>query len=206
MSPGDRLGHHFASRDPDHIARWVDAQRAGVARAKRCGAIGATTGRPCRYLPLRGCARCYHHQGGVERDAADLAALPRIRFIATTKRGVRQAKAARRLGNIERRLLRRTWKHTPESPGSTLALDPSSERRVRRYLRRAHGLDLDAYEPETRRPLTPRSIDNLRWIAMMSLSGRITEERARERVAGTLKAELSYWAKADAIAAQDALA
>jgi hypothetical protein len=117
---------------------------------------------------------------------------------------VRQEKAARRLANIERRLLRRTWKHSPESPGSTLALEPASERQVRRYLRREH--DLDVCDPETRRPLTPRSIDNLKWIATMSLSGRITEERARQRVAGTLKAERSYWAKADVIAAQDALA
>ena len=64
------LGEHFASRDPAHIARWLEAMRAGRAR-RQCVAIARSTGEQCRRHSLKFSDKCTIHCIGAERIAVD---------------------------------------------------------------------------------------------------------------------------------------
>jgi hypothetical protein len=64
------LGEHFASRDPAHIARWLEAMAAGRAK-RQCVAIARSTGEQCRRHSLKFSDRCTIHCVGAERIAVD---------------------------------------------------------------------------------------------------------------------------------------
>lgn len=123
------------------------------------------------------------HEKGSARDRIDQAQLPRTRYAAATM-VVIPVGGARRVRNIETRILRRTWEHSPETAGETLVLAGGSEAKARAWLQRNHNINIGAADPVTRRLLTPSTVDNLRWIAAMALGGRISDLKVGKRVAG----------------------
>jgi hypothetical protein len=83
----------------------------------------------------------------------------------------------------------------PWIEGSTLELPAHEEERVRACLRNEFGLDIEAADAVTRRPLTPRALDRARWAGYLRLKDRLEPEAVRRRIVSLLRDERRYWAK-----------
>jgi hypothetical protein len=189
-----QLGAHLGSRDPEHVSRWLNAMWAGRRAAPKCEG-DTKTGARCCGQRLYGSIRCIHHTRGAERDRVDMARLERQRRFAHSNCASERASALRQIRNIERRLLHRYWKINPEAEGSTLELSSSDELKARQYLRSGFGLDIEAVDGVTGKPLTPRAVDRARWAAYLGMTARCADEAARRRVASLLRDERQYWAR-----------
>ena len=189
MARSGNLGEHFASRDPAHIARWLEAMAAGRAR-RQCVAIARSSGERCHRHSLKFSDRCAIHCVGAERIAVDekrLKWLERRRlknFNADQK--VRIEASIARIG---RRRLRWAWSRMdPTIPGSTIDLEPRDLDLVHHWLRHQAGVDPDA--------LTARALDRCRWAAALFLARRSTEATALRSVRIAMRDEERWRAQA----------
>ena len=116
----------FASRDPEHIRRWSDAGLAGRRRLRDAKQPAVTVTLP---MPaIQGTAlRCMHHLRGPARDAYDLKRREKLQRDLVSGWAVRRHRAQVGLAAINRRALHRVWLHAPDTPGSTLTLEPRDE-------------------------------------------------------------------------------
>jgi hypothetical protein len=179
---GCRLGPHFGCRDREHLDRWFAALIAG-RQARQCPAVARSTGRPCRAPPRRHANHCPAHCSWRERAEADRKRLPELegllkRRLHPTPRGKVEAAC----NAIRRRALRRQWRRDPTIPGSTLALAPRDEARVRDFLLGAAGVRLGDLA-------TARAIDRCRWAAALAVSKRCTEATAMREIGRALDDE-----------------
>jgi hypothetical protein len=182
------LGEHFASRDPAHIARWLEAMAAGRAK-RQCVAIARSTGQQCRRHSLKFSDKCTVHCVGAKRIAIDekrLEWLERRRlknFNAAQKAGI-DASIAR----IGRRRLRWAWRSMdPTLPGSTIELERRDLQRVCEWLRSVASVDPDV--------LTACALDRCLWAAALFLARRSTEKTALKSVRIALRDEERWRAK-----------
>jgi hypothetical protein len=182
------LGEHFASRDPAHIARWLEAMAAGRAK-RQCVAIARSTGEQCRRHSLKFSDRCMVHCVGPERIAVDEERLEWLK-----RRRLKNFNAAQKaridasIARIGRRRLRWAWRTIdPTIPGSTIELSPRNLQRVREWLRSAAGVDPDA--------LTARALDRCTWAGALFLARRSTEETALKSVRIAMRDEERWRAK-----------
>ncbi len=172
---------------------WLAAMERGKAAAPRCGAK-KKSGQPCRRVPLRGAKHCFNHFHGPERDALDARRVAAAqRLLARTTNARFRADAARTIKTVLRRQFQRLWQKDATIPGSTLELAARDEARVLSWLLRGFNIDLDRTMHSTGDLLSPRCIDRLRWAAALSLTGRITPEFARNRVAAAMRDDLKFW-------------
>jgi hypothetical protein len=189
------LGEYLGRRDAEHVSRWHAAMMAGSRRAPRCDGV-TRTGAPCQGQRLYGSRFCIHHTRGVERDRVDEVRLARAcKAAARANNAIDRAKAVKTIRNIQRRSLHRAWLNHPETEGSSLELSQHEEERVRSFLRDDLGLDIEAADAHTRRPLTPRALDRARWAGYLQLKHRIDPDAARRRIVGLLRDERRYWAR-----------
>lgn len=96
---------------------------------------------------------------------------------------------------VRRCQLHRAWQLDPTLPGSTLALSESDEARVEAWLVEHHGVVLVSGLRDKGYPYSARCVDRLRWAAVLALTGRIDDERARRRVIVALRDDLRFWLK-----------
>jgi hypothetical protein len=183
------LGEHFASRDPAHIARWLEAMAAGRAK-RQCVAIARSTGERCRRHSLKFSDRCTIHCLGAERIAVDEKRLEWLK-----RRRLKNFNAAQKaridasIARIGRRRLRWAWKSMdPTLPGSTIELERRDFQWVCEWLRWVAGVDPDA--------LTARALDRCMWAGALFLARRSTEETALKSVRVALKDEELWRSKA----------
>ncbi len=178
----------LGSRDPLHIARWVEALHRGRRNAPRCSAV-RSDGAPCQRPRMRNATRCPVHCKGTERDRADASDRERLLRQAVWDNGVGR-KARQRLENIERRRLYRAWAKDPTLEGRTVILSAADEVKVGNYLLIEHGIALDGICILTGALFTPRAVDRLRWCGIHALSGHIDAAAAHQRLACILKDEV----------------
>jgi hypothetical protein len=191
MSVGDCLGYHLGSRDPAHLRRWLTALMKGRMAAPACD--GTTrVGSHCRRQRLHGSRFCSYHTKGAERDRIDQLRLACQHRRALSACTADRDRARRQIANIERRLLYRAWRKNPLIEASTLELSPDDEALVREFLLR-RGLDLDAPDVVTGKPLTPWAIDRARWAAQRGLSQLADERGVRRRIEDLLRDERRFW-------------
>jgi hypothetical protein len=182
------LGEHFASRDPAHICRWLNAMAAGRAK-RQCVALARATGERCRRHSLKFSDKCTIHCTGSERIAVDEK---RLKWLE--RRSLRNFNAAQKarietsIARIHRRRLRWVWRTMdPTLPGSTIELTPRDLERVHHWLRHRAGVDPDE--------LTARALDRCTWAAALFLARRSTEETALKSVKIALRDEERWRAK-----------
>lgn len=152
----------------------------------RCEAIAASTGERCRQTRLRGSKLCAHHCRGVERDRVD--AERKQRLLSGRKRpGVRYTaeEVERGLRTIAIRETRRRWEKDRNQPGCTIKLSALDQRRVEKWLR-SIGLELLAAHR------TPCGFDNLLWLGVRRLSGKLPEDRATNAAKAEDKRDLKF--------------
>jgi hypothetical protein len=183
------LGEHFASRDPAHIARWLEAMAAGRAR-RQCAAIARSTGEQCRRHSLKFSDRCTIHCVGAERIAVDEK---RLKWLERRRlknfNAAQKARIDASIARIGRRRLRWAWRSMdPTLPGSTIELESRDLERVRDWLRHQAGIDPDA--------LTARALDRCTWAGALFLARRSTEETAVKSVRIALRDEERWRSKA----------
>lgn len=159
-----------------HQSRETQLARVAAMRAAqhlyRCEAIAATTGVRCRQTRLRGSRLCMHHCRGIERDRVDTERKQRL-LSGRMRPGVRYTpeQIERGLRTIAIRETRRRWEKDRDQPGSTIELSALDQRRVERWLA-SIGLELRAAYR------TPCGFDNLLWLGVRKLSGKLPEDRA----------------------------
>jgi hypothetical protein len=183
------LGEHFASRDPAHIARWLEAMAAGRAR-RPCVAIARSTGEQCRRHSLKFSDTCMVHCIGAERIAVDEK---RLKWLERRRlknfNAAQKARIEASIARIGRRRLRWAWRTMdPTLPGSTIELAPHDLQRVQDWLRHQAGVDPDA--------LTARALDRCTWAAALFLARRSTEATALKSVRIALRDEERWRSKA----------
>lgn len=199
------LGKHFASRDPQHIARWVNAQLAGRARAPKCEAVSRTTGVKCCRVVLRGGRFCFAHARGEHAVNADRELAERNHFILfeTRSTGKQRRKAALSMRRIARAEVYRQWKLDPRFPEvDLLQLSETDETRVADWLWRHHQIRLSENLPGTERPPTARARDRLRYAAWRVIArGDAVDpdfvKRAGYRVINALRDDAKFWFRFD---------
>jgi hypothetical protein len=182
------LGEHFASKEPEHIARWLGAMASGRAK-RQCVAMARLTGERCRRHSLKFSDKCPIRCVGAERIAIDekrqlLQRRRQKNFSADQK-----ARIDASIARIGRPRLRWVWRTMdPTVPGSTIDLEPRDLERVYSWLRLKAGVDPDA--------LTLRALDRCIWAAALSLARRSTEATALKSVRIALKDEDRWRARA----------
>jgi hypothetical protein len=104
------------------------------------------------------------------------------------------------LRQVEIRELLNRWRIDPEFEASMIALSPSDQRRVDKWLVE-HGFDLD-HMPETGRPITPcrRGFVHLR--VALHLSGRLTAQLAKRSIRSAIRRDVKWFAEKAAIEAR----
>jgi hypothetical protein len=182
------LGEHFASRDPAHIARWLEAMAAGRAK-RQCAAIARSTGEQCRRHSLKFANRCMVHCVGAERIATDEKRLEWLKRRRLKNFNAEQkARIDASIARIGRRRLRWAWRSMdPTLPGSTIELERRDLQRVCEWLRSVAGVDPDA--------LTARALDRCTWAAALFLARRSAEETALKSVQIAMRDEERWRAK-----------
>jgi hypothetical protein len=183
------LGEHFASRDPAHIARWLEAMAAGRAR-RQCVAIARSTGERCRRHSLKFSDKCTIHCIGAERIAVDEK---RLKWLERRRlknfNAAQKARIDASIARIVRRRLRWAWgSMDPTLPGSTIELTPPDLQRVCEWLRSVACVDPGA--------LTARALDRCTWAAALFLARRPTEETALKSVKIAMRDEVRWRSKA----------
>ena len=96
---------------------------------------------------------------------------------------------------MERRRLRRAWRHNPLIEGSTIAFEPHIERQVRAYLRSEHGLDIDGVVNGTGWMLTPRALDRCLWAGYFGITGKSDFRHVARRIADAVGDDIRFYAK-----------
>lgn len=159
-----------------HQRREVLVAKAANMRAAqsryRCEAIATTTGVQCRTVRLLGSKFCAHHCKGTERDRVDAERKQRL-LSGRRRPGVRYTpeQIERGLRTIAIRETRRRWEKNRDLPGSTIELTALDQRRIERWLK-SIGLELQAVHR------TPCGFDNLLWLGVRKLSGKLPDDRA----------------------------
>ena len=189
MARSGNLGEHFASRDPAHIARWLEAMAAGRAR-RQCVAIARSTGERCRRHSLKFSDKCTIHCLGAERIAVDEK---RLKWLERRRlknfNAAQKARIDASIARIGRRRLRWAWRTIdPMIPGSTIELSPRDLQRACEWLRSVAGVDPGA--------LTARALDRCTWAGALFLARRSTEESALKSVKIALRDEERWRAQA----------
>ena len=184
--------------DPHHIRRWVEAMTAGrMAKYPKCEHI-RKNGVRCRLVPLPGARLCHRHLGGGAREDYDRKREPELILIAN---GVRnRGEVGRECANAQldcmmRRRLRRAWKSDPLIEGSTIAFEPHSERQVRAYLLKEHGLDIDGVVKGTGWMLTPRAVDRCLWAGYFGITGKSDFRHVARRITDAVGDDIGFYAK-----------
>lgn len=173
-----------------HQRREVLVAKAANMRAAqsryRCEAIAATTGEQCRTVRLRGSKFCSHHCKGVERDRVDAERKQRL-LSGRMRPGVRYTpeQIERGLRTIAIRETRRRWEKDREQPGSTIELSALDQRRVERWLQ-SIGIELRAANR------TSCGFDNLLWLGVRKLSGKLPDERAAHAAKAEDRRDLKF--------------
>ncbi|MBS7804059.1 hypothetical protein KIH24_05665 [Rhizobiales bacterium TNE-4] len=165
------------------------ARAANMRAAQRlywCEAIAATTGERCRLTRLRGSKFCSHHCKGVERDRVDAERKKRL-LSGRMRPGVRYTpeQIQRGLRTIVIRETRRRWAKDRDLPGSTIELSALDQRRIERWLA-SIALELRAVHR------TPCGFDNLLWLGVRKLSGKLPDERAAHAAKAEDRRDLKF--------------
>ena len=186
-------------RDPALIRKWLAALHAGQARAPKCAAH-TRLGCPCRKAARTGSAYCTFHIPLDEALRLDIQRRPHLlRIVAhggSGKGRIGRLAAQESLAAADRRLLRKAWFHDPRIPGSTLALSPLDEERVRKLLD-SKGIDLESLA-ETGQPATARCVDKLRRSCAIFLRGAIDERTLDKRLVAAIRADRRFFAWVEA--------
>ena len=125
--------------------------------------------------------RCQFHLHGELRIEIDRRREERLWRQAASTNAITQERAEKALASIARRRLNTAWGTNPEIEGVTLRLTDSDEAKVEEWLRDG-GIRLDRPLLATKRPATARTVDALRWAAVLGLSGRIDERSAKGKI------------------------
>jgi hypothetical protein len=189
----NNLGPYLGRKDREHVTRWVNAMMAGRRAKPTCEGV-TKLGVQCRRQRLHGARFCSLHCKGGERDRIDAARLERQRRIVVYASPVAKARALKQIRNIENRMTHRAWLKNPEAEGCTLELSSRDERRVREFLLSGYGLNIDAVDAASGRPLTPRAVDRARWAAFLGMTARCSEEAVGRRIFLLLRDDRRYWA------------
>jgi hypothetical protein len=198
------LGHWLGNREltvPLYYRAGLAARRA----MPTCEALTKKHGGRCGRTPIKGSTRCNIHLRDAERVVHD--ELLELRYRKTLERGdtpMKEDRARRGLRSVAARRVQRIWARdefgNALAPGETVYLTDADDRAVRDILRVEHDIDLDADNPDTGRPWSPRGIDRTRWSAWRVLKRRragtiddIFEERMRNVIQKNRRAEQKWW-------------
>ena len=192
-------------RAPEHLDRWRRAMRAGYAAAPRCQHVRPATGWQCRLPVMReaariGVQRCHFHLHGELRIKIDRRREERLWRQAASTNAITRERAEKALASIARRRLNTGWSVNPELEGTTLLLTAGDEAKVEEWLA-GRGIRLDQPLLATGRPPTARTVDALRWAAVMALSGRIDERSAKGKINVATARDERWFKKRDALVA-----
>ena len=127
-----------------------------------------------------------HHCRGIERDRVDAERKQRL-LSGRRRSGARYTpeQIERGLRTIAIRETRRRWEKDRDLPGSTIELTAPDQRRVDRWLN-SIGMALKT----THR--TPCGLDNLLWVGVRRLSGKLPEDRAANAAKAEDKRDLKF--------------
>jgi hypothetical protein len=173
-----------------HQSRATQLARVAAMRAAqllyRCEATAVTTGEQCHLTRLRGSKLCMHHCRGIERDRVDAERKQRLLSGRRTP-GARYTpeQIERGLRTIAIRETRRRWEKDRNQPGSTIELSALDERRIERWLK-SIGLELRAVHRTT------CGLDNLLWLGVRKLSGKLPEQRATDAAKAEDRRDLKF--------------